>query len=137
MKIPAIPIHRPAMAPWMAPSSLAREVPTAWLAVPRLTPTAIGSWILVSFMNGGARIAPRMPVMIIMAAEMAGMPPNWADRSMPMAVVMAFGIIEIDTLFSRWKSFTKKTIERSEVIVPARMPKMMALRFALRISSCS
>ena len=137
VKIPAIPIQRPAIAPSSSPISRARDVPTAWLAVPRHTPTAIGSLIFTNFMNGGARIAPRMPVRIMMAAEIAGIPPNCADRSIPMAVVIALGIIETDNACSKWNSFTNITIDSNDARVPAKIPIIMALKLDFNTSSCS
>lgn len=44
VRIPQTPIASPLIAPSVSPSSIALDVPTAWLQAPMLNPAAIGSF---------------------------------------------------------------------------------------------
>ena len=92
--IPAQPMARPLMAPSTSPISRALVVPVTWLLVPMATPMATGFVILNSLAKDGQTKAPKLPVMIIPATVMAGIPPKASVRLHPMAVVTDLGARE-------------------------------------------
>ena len=69
---PVTTMARELAAPWISPSSTAREVPAAWEEVPMARPWARGSVTRNSFRKAGAATAPKSPVTIIVAIVMVG-----------------------------------------------------------------
>ena len=60
----------PDMAPSSSPISRAFVVPTAWLQVPMATPLAMRLFTRKIFDMSGAKMAPRIPVMMTAATVM-------------------------------------------------------------------
>lgn len=88
---PAIPIESPLIAPSVSPISNALEVPTAWEAVPRATPTATLSVILKSLHTDGPIAAPVIPDIIIAKTVIGIIPSSWFESSIPIGVVTDLG----------------------------------------------
>ena len=91
---PAIPIASPLIAPSVSPISIAFVVPMTWEEVPIEIPMAISSVILNVLHTMGEITAPIMPVIMIAATVIAGIPPIVLETSIPIGVVIDLGIKE-------------------------------------------
>ncbi len=84
----------PDMAPSSSPISSAFVVPTAWLHVPMATPFAMRLFTRKILVISGAKMAPKMPVMMTAATVIDVMPPSSCDTAMAIGVVTDFGMNE-------------------------------------------
>lgn len=92
--IPHTPIARPLIAPSVSPSSIAFEVPTAWLHAPILKPAVTGSFTLNRRIKNGAAIFPKIPVKITATTVMEEIPPCAEEMLTAIGVVTDLGIME-------------------------------------------
>ena len=123
----------PDMAPSSSPISSAFVVPTAWLHVPMATPFAMRLFTRKIFDISGAKMAPRMPVIITAATVMDVMPPSSCDTAMAMGVVTDFGMN--DTAISSPRPSSSHSVYALiiETHEPTRQPQKMGMKCCLRI----
>ena len=133
---PDTAIERLLMAPCTSPSSNAFAVPTACEAVPRESPTAIGSLIPNSLHIYSPMIFPNTPVTMMTATVIVEIPPNSSETPIPIAVVIDFGS---SVTYCSWLSPNKyanpKTLPRLDS-TPAVIPQKTAQKFYFNNSIC-
>lgn len=127
--IPAIPIASPDIAPSTSPISIAFDVPTAWLAVPIATPFAILLSILLHLHIVGPIAAPTIPVETIATIVKAVSAFKALVISIPIAVVIDLGSIDINTSFSKFTSLDKKITDNIAEVDPTVIPKSIGTIF--------
>ena len=87
VKIPLMVRPRLAKAPYLSLTSMARDVPRAWAAVPRESPCAIGLPICDIRITRNPANPPKIPTQITTAAVSDGIPPTVLVTSIAMGVV--------------------------------------------------
>ena len=95
VSMPVVAIAIELIAPASKDISIAFEVPTAWLAIPKDNPLDIQSLSLNILVNNGPKVEPKIPVKITAAIVISGMPPILIAISFAIAVVTDLGINEI------------------------------------------
>ena len=103
----------------MCPNSLARDVPMAWAAVPKLIPRAIGLFTRPTCRIRTPNIAPKSPTHITMAAVSDGMPPSCPVTSIAIGVVTDFGAKDIITESEAPIHFATNTTDTTPTTQPA------------------
>ena len=123
----------PDMAPSSSPISRAFVVPTAWLQVPMATPLAMRLFTRKIFDMSGAKMAPRMPVMMTAATVMDVMPPSCSDTAMAMGVVTDLGMNDVAISSPRPSSSQSVYALIIDTTEPTRQPQKMGMKCCLRI----
>ena len=133
---PDTAIERLLMAPCTSPSSNAFAVPIACEAVPRESPTAIGSLIPNILHIYSPMIFPNTPVTIMTATVIVEIPPNSSETQIPIAHEIDFGTnVQYWTRIRPLKYVRPKTLPRLDS-TPAVIPQKTAPKFCFNNSIC-
>lgn len=119
------------MAPSVSPISKALLVPTAWEAVPRETPLAIG-WLIFKTLNTvGPTTAPIIPERTMARTVIDEVPPKLLVISIPIGVVTLFDNKETVKLLSNPKKSDMETTDNTLTKLPTKIPVNIGKKFFL------
>ena len=104
-------------------------VPTAWEAVPRETPLAIG-WLILKILNTvGPTTAPIIPERTIARTVIEETPPKLLVISIPIGVVTLFDNKEIVKLLSKPKKIEIEITDNTLTKLPTKIPVKIGRKF--------
>lgn len=133
VKIPAIAIESPLIAPSISPISIAFDVPTTWDVVPIAIPLATGDWIFKILNIIGASMAPIIPLIITAIIVIAPIPFIFSERGRAIAVVMDCGNRDIFIMSLSPKSLARIKTEITAVKEPTKTPTNIGKKFFFTI----